>query len=362
MSFFGKKIFSITPQPFGLDLSDLSLKAVFLEREGNTDTLSSFGSVALPPGAVSDGEILKEDVVISAIHSLLEKSGPKRIHTKQVVCSLPEVKAFLRIINIPVMNEEEAKEAVKWEIEANIPLTIDQVYYDSQMLARSFSREKGKTSMLVVVVAKTVVDQFVRVLETAGLEVVGLETESIAQARNLLAEEESDKTTLIVDIGDRRTSFLVSIGNMPCFTSSIPLSSQMVTDAISKTLRVPFDEAENIKLTYGIGSALKKDPIFNAVRPVLESLAIEIEKSVDFYLNGLRYSPSVDAVVLCGGGSNMIGLLPYLSQRLKIPIELGNPWVNVRLGNRVPLIERKRSVQYSTAIGLALRNLKSYGD
>ncbi|MDD5084068.1 MAG: type IV pilus assembly protein PilM [Candidatus Moranbacteria bacterium] len=357
-----QKIFSINPRPFGLDLSDLSLKSVFLEESGDIDTISSFGSVPLPSGAVSDGEIIKSGAVIEAIQTLIEKSGPKQIPTKQVVCSLPEVKAFLRIINLPIMDEAEAKEAVKWEIEANIPLTLDQVYYDSQILSRNLSKENNKMSALVVVVAKTVVDQFVGTLEAAGLEVVGLETESIAQARSLLSEDENDQTTLIIDIGDRSTSFLVSIGNTPCFTSSIPLSSQMVTDAISKSMRVSFEEAEALKITYGIGSSLKKDPLFNAVAPVIESLIVEIQRSIDFYLTGLRYSSAIDTVVLCGGGSNMVGLLPYLSQRLNMPVQFGNPWVNLRLGKHLPPIEKKKSVQYSTAIGLALRNVKAYGD
>jgi type IV pilus assembly protein PilM len=362
MLFVNENIFSINSRPFGLDLSDLSLKAVFLEKNGSIDTLSSFGSVPLPVGAVLDGEILKEDMVVSAIRTLLEKAGPKRIATRQVVCSLPEIKAFLRIINLPIMNEVEAKEAIKWEIEANIPLTLDQVYYDSQVLSRNLSKEKNKMSVLVVVVAKTVVDQFVATLETVGLEVVGLETESIAQARSLLLEEENDQTTLIVDIGDRRTSFLISIGNTPCFTSSIPLSSQMITDAISKSMRVSFEEAESIKLTYGIGSFLKKDVLFKAVEPVIESLVVEIKKSAEFYLHGLRYSSTIDTIVLCGGGSNMVGLLPYLSKRLNMSVEVGNPWGNVHLGKHLPLIERKKSIQYSTAIGLALRNVKAYGD
>jgi type IV pilus assembly protein PilM len=360
MSFLQKKIFNLSPHPFGLDLSDLSLKAVYIDREGKADKVLGYGSVPLAPGVVVDGEILDEGAVVSAIHALLEKSGPKRIRTRQVVCSLPEIKAFLRIVNMPLMEESEVREAIKWEIEANIPLALDQVYYDWQILGRSLTGEKGKMSVLVVAVSRSVVDQFVRTLESAGLEVVGLETESVAQARSLLKEEESEVTTMIVDIGDRRTSFLMAIGNIPCFTSSIPLSSQMMTDAIAKTMRLSFDEAENMKLTYGLGSIVRKDPLFRAVEPVLENLAVEIERSIDFYRHGLRYSPSVDRVVLCGGGSNMKGLLPYFSQRFQMPIEAGDPWVNMRLGKELPIIERSRSVQYSTAVGLALRSLKGY--
>lgn len=311
-------------------------------------------------GSVIDGEILKPDIVADGIRKLVETAGPRHIRSKKVVCSLPETKAFLRIITIPKMDEAETREAIKWEIEANIPLTLDQVYYDWQILGETLAVEKGKMNVLVVAVSRVVIDQFTEVLEAAGLELMGMETESIAQARSLLAEEESKKTTLIVDIGDRRTSFVICIGTIPCFTSSVPVSSQMVTDAIAKELRISFQEAESIKIKHGLGSLALKGPVLRAVQPVLEAMATEIERSIGFYLENLHYSEAIDSVVLCGGGSNMKGLLPYLTRRLNRNIEFGNPWVNVRIGDQIPPIDRNHSVQYSTAIGLALRGLDEY--
>lgn len=362
MSFLRKKVFDLFPSSFGLDLSDLSIKAVWLDRSGDRDSIASFGSVPLALGNVVDGEIVNPEAVKSAIQNLLEKAGPKKIKTRQVICSFPETKAFLRIIVLPKMDEDEVKEAIKWEIEANIPLTLDQVYYDWQILDLNLTQEKGKMSVLVVAVARSVVDQFTDVLESAGLQVIGLETESIAQARSLLPEKNEKSTTLIVDIGDRRTSFLIAIGSTPCFTSSVPLSSQMITEAVSKSLKISFDEAEAMKLKHGLGSLALKSPVFKAAEPVLESMANEIEKSIDFYLNNLKYSSTVDSIVLCGGGSNMNGFLPYLAKRLGRSVEFGNPWVNVNLGRDLPIIDRRHSVQYSTAIGLALRGLDEYED
>lgn len=362
MSIFQKKVFELFPSSFGLDLSDLSMKAVWLDREGRQDSIKSFGSVALPMGSVIDGEIMDPQAVRNAILNLLEKCGPKKMKTRKVICSLPETKAFLRVLSLPQMEKDEAQEAIKWEIEANIPLTLDQVYYDWQILDSNFTQEKGKMSVLVVAVARSGVDQFQSVLESAGLEVLGLETESIAQARSLLPEKHEKQTTLIVDIGDRRTSFLIAVGSTPCFTSSVPLSSQMITDAISKSLQISFDEAEDIKIKQGLGSLAMKSPVLKAALPVLENISVEIEKSIDFYLNNLKYSAVIDAIVLCGGGANMQGLLPYLARRLGRPIEFGNPWVNINLGKQLPLIDRNRSVQYSTAIGLALRGLDEYED
>lgn len=362
MSLLHKKVFNLFPQSFGLDLSDLSLKALWLEREGKEEVVTGYGSIPLPIGSVVDGDIVKEDIVINAVQTILKQTKPNPIRTKKVMCSLPETKAFLRIIGLPEMPEAEVKEAIKWEIEANLPLTLEQVYYDYQVLTKKLIPEKGKMSVLVVAVSRGMVDQFTAVLEKAGLEVAGFETESIAQARSLLDEQDENKTRLIVDIGDRRTSFLVAIGNTPCFTSSVPLSSQMITDAISKEMKISFDEAEAMKIKYGLGSLAMKSPLFKAAQPVLENIAAEVERSINFYLTNLRYSTTIDTVVLCGGGSNMKGLLPYLTKRLNLPIEFGNPWVNVSFGRSLPPIDRGHSVQYSTAIGLALRSLDEYAD
>lgn len=362
MSLFRKKIFDLFPQPFGLDLSDLSVKAIWLEREGRGNLVSSFGSVPIALGSIVDGDIVNEDAVVQAIRDLLGKTVPKPVKTRKVICSLPETKAFLRVLSLPQMVSEEVKEAIRWEIEANIPLSLDQVYYDYQVLDKKLFKERNKMSVLVVAVARSMVDQIHGVLEKAGLEVVGLETESIAQARSLLVDKDEDKTRLIVDIGDRRTSFLVAIGHMPYFTSSIPLSSQMITDAISKEMHIPFEEAEIMKIKYGLGSLALKSPLFKAAQPILENLAVEIERSINFYLGNLGYSTTIDSIVLCGGGSNMKGLLPFLTKRLNQSVEFGNPWVNIKLGRTLPPIDRGHSVQYSTAIGLALRGLDEYED
>jgi len=355
MSFFNKKIFNNESDIFGLDLSDFSIKIVKIENHGNSEYIASYATSPLPSGCISNGEIQKKDQVVSVIKKTLAIASPEKIKTKKVICSLPETKAFLRIISLPKMNDSEMAEAIKWEMEANIPLSLEQVYYDWQVIPQSLLPEKDKINLLVVAIAKLAVDQTMEVLESAGLDPVGLEIESIAQARSLLDEKNEQTTVMIVDIGDCRTSFSVTKGGLPCFTSSIPLCGQTLTDVISKGMKISFEEAEKIKLTYGIGNDLKNDLLLKMQQPVLENLVQEIERSIDFYLTGLKYSESIDKIILCGGGANTKGILPYLSKKLKREIELGNPWINMKLGKDIPIIKKDQSVQYSTAIGLALK-------
>jgi type IV pilus assembly protein PilM len=362
MNFLNKKIFRFSKDAFGLDLSDLSVKIVQLEKNGTEFKMLSLGESEIPPGSVSDGEIILKENVVAAIKKALEKATPKKIKTKKVICSLPESKGFLRIISLPFMDEQEIKEAIKWEIEANIPLPLEQVYYDWQLIGKGLKKEKNKIEILVVAISRKTADQFLEVLDAAGLEPIGMEIESIAQARSLVNKSATDETVLVVDIGDRRTSFSILTDNIPCFTSSMALSAQYLTDAISKTLNISFEEAEKMKIQYGIGSASEKDEIFRSVEPVLESLYLEIKKTVDFYLENLKYSPSVNKIILCGGGSNTKGLSEYISEKLGQKIEVGCPWTNFNLKKQPPNIKSDNAIRYSTAVGLAIKgsSLETY--
>jgi len=360
MSFLNKNIISFEPKIFGLDLSDRSIKVMQLERDGSTEKIRGYYSIDMPEGNIEDGKITNKDSVSVFIREAIKKSGPKKINTKKVICSIPESKAFLRIITIPKMEEQEIGEAIKWEMEANIPLPIDQVYFDWQCLDRG---EKNKQEILTVAVSKEIVDDTVDVLEKAGLELYGLEIESVATARSLVAEQDKsegegkDSASLIVDLGSQRTSFIMVVKGIPCFTSSIPFSSESINDAISKGLKLNKKEAEEAKVDHGIENSNSDNPIFTSVKYLLENLVNEIKGTLDFYEEISKEKARIEKIILCGGGANLKGFIPYLTKRLGREVELGNPWANLKLGNNLPIINKKDSVRYATVVGLALRGL-----
>jgi len=345
--------------PIGLDLGDLSVKMIQLDRKGKGHVIRSFAKSSIPRKSIENGEIQDPDAVVQAIKSVIEKGKPKKTNTRRVMCSIPETKAFLRVIDMPKMSEEEMKEAIHWEIEENIPLAIDQVYYDYEVLKSSLSQgKKNREDVLIVAVARRVVDSFIEVVEKAGLEVMGMEIESLAQARCLLPDAQKEgRSVLVLDIGDRRTSLLFSVGNSIAFTSSTPISSQMITDAYVGHFRITQEKAEKMKIEQGIGSPVIRDPFFRASEPVLENLYSQIQHSMDFISANLGQTRKIDEILLCGGGSNTKHLPLYLSRKTGVPVRIGDPWINVSLGKNIPPISRQEAIQYSTAIGLALQSL-----
>lgn len=354
MGIFNKKIINFEDKFVAVDISDLTVRVLELEKKGSTDRIRSFGSAAIPAGMIEDGRILEKEKVAEIIRKTIKTAGPKKIKARKVVCSLPESKAFLRIINIPKVSEEEATEAIRWELEANIPLTSDQVYFDWQFL----EEQGGKQRVLTVAVSREIVDDTTSVLSAAGLEVYGLEVESIACARSLVSWDAKDKdTSIIIDIGAKKTSFIIIEGTIPCFTSSIPFSSEAISEIIIGKMNISREEVEKLKFGKGIEFSLEDSSIFNVVKPLLESLATEIEKTIDFYKSMSKESEDIQRVILCGSGANLRGIIPYLATRLTCDIMIGDPWMNLNFGDHLPTIDRDNSLGYSTAVGLALKKI-----
>ena len=102
MNLLKKKIASFETKIFGLDLSDLSVKVFQLERENNFDKMRAFYSIDIPSGNIDDGLIINQEKVAEILKEAIKKAGPQKINTNKVICSLPESKVFLRIINNPL--------------------------------------------------------------------------------------------------------------------------------------------------------------------------------------------------------------------------------------------------------------------
>src|SRR4030042_6291945 len=125
---------NLKPEVFGLDISDLSLKIAKLKKRGKSLTLSSFGEEEIKPGIMKEGEIQDENELSKIIKEGLKKVKGEKLKTKYVIASLPEEKAFLQVIQLPKMPEEDLKSAVVYEAENYIPLPIEEVYLDSQIV------------------------------------------------------------------------------------------------------------------------------------------------------------------------------------------------------------------------------------
>jgi len=362
---------SLKTDAFGMDISDLSLKIVKLKKQSRSLVLASFGEEEINPGIIKEGEIKDKEALVKVIKGAVKKIKGEKLKTKYVIASLPEEKAFLQVIRLPKMSEEDLKSAVIFEAENYIPLPIDQVYLDYQIV-HPLANHLDHLDVLLAALPKSTVDPYLDCLKSAGLNPQSLEIESLAIGRALIKNETSSSSVLLIDLGATRTSFIVYSGSSLRFTSSIPVSCQNFTQMISKALNVSLPEAEKLKLKYGLiidaESPKEQVNIFEALVPSLVDLVQQIKKHLDYYQSHSFHEhlvsgdKGVSKIMLCGGGANLKGFPEFLSEQLKITVELGNPWINILPGGEKEVVQLSigESLRYATALGLALRGAKNF--
>ena len=358
---------TLKPEAFGLDISDLSMKIIKLKKKRGVLSLASFGEAEIKPGIIEGGEIKDEVALSKIIKEAMNKIKGEKINSKYVIASLPEEKAFLQVIQMPKMTEEELKKAVLFEAENYIPLPINEVYLDSQIVNPVYNH-LDHLDVLIAALPKKTVDPYVSSLKKAGLLPAVLEIESQGISRALVKNEISPFPILLIDLGATRTSFIIFSGYSLRFTSSIRVSSQKFTEAISRNLKIDLIGAEKLKLKYGLDSKDKKEgkAVFEALIPVLTDLIEQIKTHLSYYQTHASHehlSPNgegVSKILLCGGGANLKGLIDFLSLELKIPVELSDPWINILPEplKEVPELPYEESLRYTAVLGLALRGVR----
>lgn len=369
---------TLKPETFGLDISDLSLRIVKLKKKRNYLRLASFGEAKIKPGIIQEGEIKDVEKLAEILKEAMKEVKGEPLRTRYAVVSLPEEKSFLQVIQMPKISREDLKSAVIYEAENYIPLPIEEVYLDSQAVESS-ARPLDHFDVLLAALPQKTVDPYLSSLKLAGLQPIVFEIESLAISRALIKNEITASPFLLLDFGATKTRFIVFSGQTVRFTSSISVSSQNFTEIISRNLGLSLAEAEKLKIKYGMEervrlkikkgiSQRKKEEgeVFEALLPAMVDLIQQIKKRLDYYQTHVSHEHLLSAergvskVLLCGGGANLKGLPELLSLELKIPVELGNPWLNVIPEGKkeLPKMPLEQSLGYVTALGLALRGLK----
>ncbi|GAI18038.1 unnamed protein product, partial [marine sediment metagenome] len=116
-------LFAQKTEAFGLDISDLSLKIIKLDKA----KLTSFGETKIPSGIIKEGEVKDRKSLSQIIEKAVKEVKGKRLKSKYVILSLPEEKSFLDVFQIPLMKKEEVESAVRFEAENHIPIPLDKV-------------------------------------------------------------------------------------------------------------------------------------------------------------------------------------------------------------------------------------------
>ncbi|MBI3980716.1 type IV pilus assembly protein PilM [Candidatus Microgenomates bacterium] len=341
-------------QTFGLDIGESSVKAVQLAPFGKTKKLMALGTIPTPIGGFSSGN----DYVLSAMSQVIKKLvKDSKITTKKVNIALPESKIYTRVIEMPPISDEDLVSALKWEAEQYIPLSLDEVNMDWQVLNRPQNpTPDSKMEILLSAAPKKLIDIYVKLAEMSDLELVSLEPETLAAVRALTENEPDPPTTLALVMGAEETNLIIIKNSLVVFTRTISSGGNAVTRAISTNFGLEFIQAEEYKKTYGLEKESFEGKVAEVVKPMVDIIVGEIKRAVAFY-QSKKADDIVKRLVLVGSPTLLPGMVRYLTEAVGIETQQGDPWVDVEIDSKLFPDALVKGPTYALAAGLAKKEI-----
>ncbi|HCC22055.1 hypothetical protein A2480_01145 [Candidatus Uhrbacteria bacterium RIFOXYC2_FULL_47_19] len=360
---------------FGLDIGDRSFKLVQLGRPRGRKKgyrLNAWSIVDVPDGVMSNGNILDRPKAAALINKLV-KSAVGHVGGRTVVACLPETKTFIKVIETnPNETREQMMSAVLKEIEDNIPLPKEEIYFDWQTTndklqpattPKEIKNPQEKistitaepTKIILGAAPKQLVDDFTAMIDLAGLAPAVFEIEAMAISRAVLPITNEPETAVgLLDIGATRSSLIVYDRGAIQMSLSIPISGAEITETISQKLKVSLEDAEKLKRKCGLDANRCEDRIWKILQPQIDDMTEKIKNALRFYKIGFPHGRDIEHLLVAGGGANFREIDSVLSRKLTIKVERANPFINIQLPvpKRFPI---ETALTYTTAIGLAIR-------
>ncbi len=338
---------------FGFDIGHNTVKVMQIDASSKKRTVTGYGFIEFDNKTVRNGIIVDHDKMAKQVYALVTKHLVGSLGARRVAASLPVANTFNRILTLPEMNKNDMHQAVLLEAEQYIPMPVDDLYIDYEV-AHTY-KNKG-SEILLVAAPKILVDSYIKLFDMLGLELALLETSINAVSRAVAHADSTGVPTLIIDFGSVSSDLSV-FDETVRVTGTAEGGGDTITDLIAKKMKVTERQAYTIKTRYGLNAGKKQDQIYEALDPLLKKLLSEIKKMTRFYEDRSTTKRKIEQIIILGGGANLPGLSAYLTDKIRLPARLVDPWQNLSFGNLQPP-HKLETTLYTTAAGLAMASPK----
>ena len=329
----------------GLDISQTGIKVMSIDTK--KWLVTGYGTIDLDPARVNKSLESDDNYIETNLRILLEKNILGRLPSTHTVLSVPTGRTFTRTFQAPLEVEKHLKDAVDLEIDQYIPLPETSLYVDQEIT----ERDKESITVSMSAAPRKLVDRLTSITANAGLEVCAVEPSISAVARLLRNTEEGHLPTVIVDIGPASTDIAVLDGSIKV-TGSVAIGGYTFTLDIAKKLKIPLENAHQLKVLSGLNAGARQQKLRGALTPTLDRILDETRKVMRYYTERLENSKKLEQVLIVGGGSNVPGLGDYFTDALVMPARVASPWQRLNFGNLDGPAKQFRP-RYITVAGLA---------
>jgi type IV pilus assembly protein PilM len=349
---FGKK-----KSVAGLDVGSSAIKIVELDGKMNNLSLVSLGFENLPDDTIIDGQIMEMNVVSDVIQNICTNH---KIGANQVVTGVSGHSVIIKNIVLPSMSKEELEESIDWHAEEHIPYDLADVSLDYQIT----SENSESTSVLIAACKRERIDNIKQAIQLSGRQplVIDVDTFALQNCYEVNYQPDESQIVTLLNIGAATMNVNIVQGTRSLFTRDITVGGSQFTDVLQRSLGISFQQAEAVKRgVMEASDGVEEKSIEPLMNDVTEIVALEIQKTFDFYRATTEDSEIVmQKILISGGGSKLKGLAEDLSARLELPVEVLDPFRQIKVDTRKfdPDYLSEIMPEMAVAVGLAVRGVE----
>lgn len=274
----------------GVDIGTNAVRAAQVSLSGGSPRLLRFGQVALPPGAVREGEVADPALVAEALRRLWKEAG---FSGRRCRVGMASARVIVRTVELPVLSDADTTSALGLQLPEFVPFAPESTVFDFQPLDTVETDEGPRRRLLLAAAHQEAVGPLVEAIGKAGLKLAAVDVLPAALARALapvrpagagpapsvaggptgqaadeLADEPFDAggggpaagpevvgadpgaapVDAIVSIGAGTTVVVIARGAVPLFSRTVTnVAGRQVTERIAASLSLSAEDAERHK-------------------------------------------------------------------------------------------------------------------
>lgn len=191
---------------------------------------------------------------------------------------------------------------------------------------------KLEVKMLFITCLEPHLNDLLEAVERAGIQVIDVIASPIAASFVALTKQQKMAGCVLTNIGAETISIVVFENNIPISLEVFPIGSTDITNDIALGLKIPLEEAENIKLG-GVGSnqySKKK------IEEIISARLADMFELIDNHLKKIGRNGLLPAGIFISGGGGGIGTIEdFAKVSLKLPsriahLTLGDPKTSIK--------------------------------
>ncbi len=351
----------------GIDIGASAIKVVEIKKKGGKAFLETYGAIALGPYADLDvGRVtnLSADKIAIALKEVLKQSGAT---SSSAALAIPVQSSLIFTIDLPPqIKKSEMSSIIPTEARKYIPVPINEVALDYFILpSKEASFEEmnnpdpaavtaDKTHVLVVATQNDAVSKYRSIVSQCGLSASFFEIEIFSSVRSNFEHELSP--VLLIDLGASRTKLSIVEFGMVKSYHTVDRGGADISDSISKSLNIPFEQAEKMKKEFGLFENPKEKSLPDIIKVHTDYIFSEANNVLLSYEK--KYDRTISKVILTGGGALMKGFKESATNNFRAEIEIGDPFGKVAAPAFLKKVLEAMGPEFSVALGLALRKLQ----